>query len=94
MTDDIADRLRLAAKPEEMASVWGLTVVRCSMMREAADEIERLRVADSRWRHVAQLFGEAFAVDEYGQYVPSDGSDVFRAVLAYEQAKREEARRD
>lgn len=41
--DDVVERLRLAAKPEEWTSVWGLTVVRCSLMREAADEIERLR---------------------------------------------------
>lgn len=92
--DDVVERLRLAAKPEEWTSVWGLTVVRCSLMREAADEIERLREASNRWKHVAALFGEAFAIDEFGQYVPSDGSDVFRAVLAYEQAKREEADRD
>ena len=42
--DDTVERLRLAATPEEIASVWGLTVVRCSLLAEAADEIERLRM--------------------------------------------------
>lgn len=56
---------------------------------KAADEIEVLREECNRWKHVAELFGEAFAINEYGQYVDSDGSDVHRAVLAYERAKRE-----
>lgn len=43
MKDILVDRLRLAAKPEEFAAVWGLTVVRCSLLHEAADEIELLR---------------------------------------------------
>ena len=43
MGDDIVERLRLAAKPEEWTSVWGLTVVRCSLLREAAAEIELMR---------------------------------------------------
>lgn len=41
--EDVVERLRLAAKPEEWTSVWGLTIVPSSLMREAADKIERLR---------------------------------------------------
>ncbi len=48
MNGDVVDRLRLAGKPEEWASVWGLTVVRCSLLRDAADEIERLREGSVR----------------------------------------------
>ena len=54
--DDVVERLRLAAKPEEWTSVWGLTVVRCSLMREAADEIERLRrKIDSQFKRIDYL---------------------------------------
>jgi hypothetical protein len=42
MTSEIVHRLLLAAKPEELASVFTLTVVRCSLLREAADEIVAL----------------------------------------------------
>ena len=48
MTVDVVDRLRLAAKPEEWATVWSLTVVRCSLLRDAADEIEALRARVAR----------------------------------------------
>jgi hypothetical protein len=51
--DDIVNRLRLAAKPEELTSVWGLTVVRCSLMREAADEIVLLRARVARLEGLA-----------------------------------------
>jgi hypothetical protein len=50
--DDIVDRLRLAAKPEEWASVWGLTVVRCSLLVQAADEIEQLRATVALLRYM------------------------------------------
>jgi hypothetical protein len=40
---DLAERLRLGAHAQEITSVWNLTVVRCSLLHEAADEIERLR---------------------------------------------------
>jgi hypothetical protein len=52
-------------------------------------EIERLR----EWKSVADLFGVAFRVDEWGQYPPSNGDDVHKAVLAYERLKTKEARR-
>jgi hypothetical protein len=54
MTSDLTDRLRLAAKPEDIASVWGLTVVRCSLLRDAADEIERLRERVGELEHDSQ----------------------------------------
>lgn len=54
-----------------------------------AAEIERLR----EWKLVADLFGVAFRVDEWGQYPPSNGDDVHEAVLAYERLKTKEARR-
>ena len=57
--DDIVNRLRLAAKPEEWASVWGLTVVRCSLLVQAADEIERLRVDVQHWKQQAEYYEEA-----------------------------------
>lgn len=62
MTDDIVDQLRLAAKPEEWASVWGLTVARCSMLRAAADEIERLRAL------VAELAAASAALREAAEH--------------------------
>ena len=42
MDSELVYRLRLAAKPEELASVFTLTVCRCSLLREAADEIVAL----------------------------------------------------
>ena len=58
MTDDLTDRLRLAAKPEDIASVWGLTVVRCSLLRDAADEIDGLRATVALLRYMnARLEG-------------------------------------
>ena len=41
-------RLRLGAHAQEITSVWNLTVVRCSLLNEAADEIERLRTVVER----------------------------------------------
>ena len=56
--DDIVNRLLLAAKPEEWASVWGLTVVRCSLLVQAADEIEQLRATVALLRYMnARLEG-------------------------------------
>jgi hypothetical protein len=47
VNDDLVERLRLGAHPQEITSVWNLTVVRYSLLNEAADEIERLRrIAD------------------------------------------------
>jgi hypothetical protein len=51
--DDIVNRLRLAAKPETLAHVFTLTVVRCSLMREAADEIVLLRARVARLEGLA-----------------------------------------
>lgn len=53
MDGDLVRRLRLAAKPEEYASVFTLTVCRCSLLREAADEIERLRAENVRLQGLA-----------------------------------------
>jgi hypothetical protein len=53
-------------------------------------EIERLQ----EWKLVADLFGVAFRVDEWGQYPPSNGDDVHKAVLAYERLKTKEARHE
>lgn len=78
--DDIVERLR-----EEIDSVK----VDVQVLREAADEIERLR----EWKFVADLFGVAFRIDDWGQYPPSNGDDVHKAVMAYERLKTEEARR-
>jgi hypothetical protein len=41
--DDVVAKLRLAAQAQEFAETFTLTVVRCSLLREAAREIERLR---------------------------------------------------
>lgn len=41
--EDLVRRLRLAAQAEEFAQAFTLTVVRCSLLRDAAREIERLR---------------------------------------------------
>jgi hypothetical protein len=55
---EMVERLRLAAKPEELASVFTLTVVRCSLLREAADRIEKLydhiAIQDDSLDHMGQ----------------------------------------
>lgn len=51
------------------------------------DVVKALTSSRDDWKNVASMFGEAFRIDEWGQYVPSDGSDVFKAVLAYEKVK-------
>ncbi len=45
----VVERLRLAGRPAEWCDGWGLTVVRCSLVVEAADEIERLRGVIARY---------------------------------------------
>ena len=45
----VVERLRLASRPAEWCDGWGLTVVRCSLVVEAADEIERLRGVIARY---------------------------------------------
>jgi hypothetical protein len=80
--DDIVDQLRNLASALERNQGRSTVVA-------AADEIERLR----EWKLVADLFGVAFRVDEWGQYPPSNGDDVHKAVLAYERLKTMEARR-
>jgi hypothetical protein len=53
VTDDIVSRLRAASKPQQMSTIWTLTVVRCSLLIEAADELERLAAYDSQERQRA-----------------------------------------
>lgn len=81
MIADIVTELEYAHQQDR--DPWDAT-----LYRRAADEIERLRAERNEWRCVVTLFGDAFAIDEFGQFVPSDGSDVIRAVLAYEEARR------
>jgi hypothetical protein len=64
-------------------------VVRIDEYENMEAEIERLQ----EWKSVADLFGVAFRVDEWGQYPPSNGDDVHKAVIAYERLKTKEARR-
>ena len=52
-------------------------------LAQAADEIERLR----EWKAVANMFGECFRMDEFGQSPVSDGQDVFQATLAWERLR-------
>jgi len=61
-----------------------------SLCHDAAKEIEQLRTNCERWKKVADLFGRAYTTDKSGQFVISDGSDLFRAVMAYEKALRSE----
>jgi hypothetical protein len=51
-------------------------------------EIERLR----EWKEVANMFGECFRMDEFGQSPVSDGQDVFQATLAWERLRTKEGR--
>jgi hypothetical protein len=60
------------------------------IMIDAADEIERLRADNHHWKRVADLFGKAYTTDESGKFAISNGSDLFRAVMAYERALRDE----
>jgi hypothetical protein len=82
MSDDIVTRLReLAAKQD---AEWSdPTDAPLTMYQVAADEIERLR----EWKKVADLFGIAFRMDEFGQYPVTNGDDVHQAVLAWERAR-------
>lgn len=59
------------------------------IVQDAKAEIERLL----KYKEVADLFGAAFRMDEFGQYPPSNGDDVHRAVLAYTRLKTAETRR-
>ena len=46
------------------------------------------------WKQVANMFGECFRMDEFGQSPVSDGQDVFQATLAWERLRTKEARHD
>lgn len=75
---------RLRAEVNMMASAqagWG-------KVARLTDEIEQLR----EYKAVADMFGAAFRMDEWGQYPPSNGDDVHQAALAYERLKTKEAR--
>lgn len=67
-----------------------VTMISGAVHREAADEIERLQDERDNWKRVADLFGKAYTTDESGQFAISNGSDLFRAVMAYERALRDE----
>ncbi len=54
------------------------------------DEIERLQAERDNWKKVAELFNNAYTTDESGQFAISNGSDLFRAVMAHERALRDE----
>jgi hypothetical protein len=56
----------------------------------AALENQRLQASRDRWKRVADLFGKAYTTDESGKFAISNGSDLFRAVMAYERALRDE----
>ena len=67
-----------------------VTMISGAVHREAADEIERLQAERDNWKKVAELFNNAYTTDESGQFAISNGSDLFRAVMAYERALRDE----
>lgn len=77
MSDDIVTRLR------STAHTGGALIG-----PEAADEIERLR----KWKEIADMFGECFRMDEYGQFPTSNDGDVLEAVKAWERLKKEETK--
>ncbi len=81
--DDIVTRLQ-----EQLDGAIPMVIERQDV-RDALDEIERLRKRDA----VLELFAKAFHVDEYGQFPVTNGEDVWAAVLAYAQMRVEEARR-
>lgn len=65
-----------------------VTMISGAVHREAADQIERLQDERDNWKKVAELFNNAYTTDESGQFAISNGSDLFRAVMAYERALR------
>jgi hypothetical protein len=66
-----------------------VTMISGAVHREAADEIERLRTQRDNWKKVAELFDNAYTTDTSGQFTIPNGSDLFRAIMAYERALRD-----
>lgn len=59
------------------------------VVSDALTEIERLW----EWKAVADLFGAAFRLDEWGQYPPSNADGIHQAACAYERLRTKEFRR-
>jgi hypothetical protein len=74
---DIVDRLLLAAKPETLAHVFTLTVVRCSLLVQAANEIDRLRDENKRIKVAMQM-----AVDDLEERLPKSAQSGLMETLA------------
>lgn len=89
MTDDIRFHERLLRLGDWIDGDPNIDEDLWPIPRQALAEIKRLR----EWKAVADLFGAAFRMDEWGQYPPSNGDDVHQAARAYEQLRTEEARR-
>ena len=101
MTDDIVTRLRTADQywatvlfseaADEIErlrnSLAEQTIIHEVQKTNTLSEIERLR----EWKDVANMFGECFRIDEFGQYPVSNGDDVWQATLAWERLRTKEA---
>lgn len=87
MTDDIVTRLLNAC---DSNNCWCPMIDKRCIYAEAADEIERLR----EWKAVADMFGECFRMDEFGQFPTSNDGDVLEAVKAWERLQTKDARHD
>ena len=90
MTDDIVTRLRQHCDTSHIPNLpcdWLGTKCRDC---QSADEIERLQ----EWKQVANMFGECFRMDEFGQFPTSNDGDILEAVKAWERLRTKDARRD
>ena len=94
MTDDIVTRLRKINNRLEVSQLREVNHLKVAdvqnSLTEAISEIERLR----EWKQVADMFGQCFRMDEFGQSLVSDGKDVFEATLAWERLRTKDARHD
>jgi transketolase len=106
MTDDIVTRLRENCETTDCVNVRSIAFVKCDNCEAADEierlrkeltteqtlvmlgqvEINHLQ----EWKQVANMFGECFRMDEFGQSPVSDGQDVFQATLAWERLRTKE----
>jgi len=106
ISDDIVDRLRYECK-EWCGSGFGFVCNKCDAVSEIERLRKELTTEQTlvmlgqveinhlqEWKQVANMFGECFRMDEFGQSPVSDGQDVFQATLAWERLRTKEARRD
>lgn len=105
MTDDIVTRLRELADAFEDDNIQhdlGTWVSSAAdeierLRKELTTEQTLVMFGQAKinhlqeWKQVANMFGECFLMDEFGQFPTSNDGDVLEAVKAWEQLRTKEA---